>query len=154
SPKKQGTKDCHGSPLGAEEVAATRKQLGWDHPPFVLPENILDGWRKVGARGAADQKAWNKRYMESRERVEFDRVMRGDLPRNLDDIIEQLKKKVAADKPKHATRQSSGAVLETILPAMPELIGGSADLTPSNNTQVKHFAPIKPDDYKGRYIHF
>jgi len=154
SPNKQGTKDCHGSPLGAEEVAAARKQLGWSSPAFVVPENILDAWRKVGARGAAEQKAWQKRYSESRERVEFDRVMRGELPKNIGEVFEQLKKKIATDKPKHATRQSSGAVLEAILPAMPELIGGSADLTPSNNTQVKSFGPIKPDDFKGRYIHF
>ncbi|MGE3623221.1 MAG: transketolase [Bdellovibrionales bacterium] len=154
APKKQGTKESHGSPLGADEIAAARKELGWPHAPFVVPDGILAAWRKTGSRGGAEQKAWQKRYMESRERVEFDRVMRGELPRNLPGVFEELKKKIAADKPKHATRQSSGAVLEAILPTMPELIGGSADLTPSNNTQVKNFAPVTPSNYGGRYIHF
>src|SRR5580704_933938 len=76
APKKQGTKDCHGSPLGAEEIAAARKELDWEYPPFVVPENILAPWRKAGQRGAPEQKAWQKRYMESKERVEFDRVTR------------------------------------------------------------------------------
>jgi transketolase len=154
APKKQGTKEAHGAALGPEEVASARKQLGWEHPAFVVPDDILAAWRKSGARGAAEQKAWQKRLAESKERVEFDRVTRGDLPRNLADTLAQLKAKLAAEKPKHATRQSSGAVLEAILPMMPELIGGSADLTPSNNTQVKNFAPIQPDNYGGRYVHF
>jgi len=154
APNKQGTKDCHGSALGADEVAAARKQLDWNHPAFVVPDEILAAWRKTGARGAAEQKAWRKRHAESGARVEFDRVTRGELPKNIGEIFAQLKQKIAADKPKHATRQSSGAVLEAILPAMPELIGGSADLTPSNNTQVKNFGPITPTNYSGRYIHF
>jgi len=154
APNKQGTKDCHGAALGAEEVAAARKQLDWNHPAFVVPENILAEWRKTGERGGKERQAWQKRLSDSRERVEFDRATKGELPRNLGGVFEQLKNKLATEKPKHATRQSSGAVLEAILPAMPELIGGSADLTPSNNTQVKNFAPITPTNYGGRYVHF
>jgi transketolase len=154
APNKQGTAATHGAALGAEEVAAARKQLGWPHAPFVVPENILSAWRKTGARGGMEQKAWHKRFEQSKERAEFERVIKGELPKNIGEIFAQLKSKIAAEKPKHATRQSSGAVLEAILPVLPELIGGSADLTPSNNTQVKNFLPIKPGDYKGRYVHF
>jgi transketolase len=154
SPKKQGTKDCHGSALGADEVAATRKQLGWDAPPFVVPDEILSAWRKAGSRGTEAYKAWQKRHAEAAQRAEFDRVTQGELPARLDDVIAQLKKKIASEKPKHATRQSSGAVLEAVLPVMHELIGGSADLTPSNNTHVKNFGPITAPAYDGRYIHF
>ena len=154
APTKAGTKDCHGSPLGADEVMGARKKLGWDHPPFVIPEKILKAWRHAGSRSGGLQKAWQKRYLESKERVEFDRVTGGVLPKNLPEIFAQLKKKLVTEKPKHATRQSSGAVLEAILPAMPELIGGSADLTPSNNTKVKSFADFSAASYGGRYIHF
>jgi len=154
APKKQGTSASHGSPLGAEEVAAARKSLGWDHPAFTVPDEILSAWRKAGSRNAEMRKAWEKRHAGSSLRAEFDRVTQGALPENLDAIFAELKQKIAAEMPKHATRQSSGAVLEALLPVMPELIGGSADLTPSNNTQVKNFGPIAPPDYNGRYIHF
>ncbi len=154
APNKQGTHHSHGAALGPDEVAAARKQLGWNHPAFVVPEDILSAWRKTGSRGKAERQAWQKRFNESKERVEFDRVMQGALPKNLGETLTQLKQKIAAEKPKHATRQSSGAVLEAVLPMMPELIGGSADLTPSNNTQVKNFGPITPANYGGRYIHF
>ncbi len=154
APNKQGTSATHGAALGADEVSAARKNLGWNHPPFVVPENILDAWRKTGARGGAERKAWQDKHAKAKDHAEFDRVMNGELPKNLDEVFAQLKSKIAAEKPKHATRQSSGAVLEVVLPVMPELIGGSADLTPSNNTQVKNFAPVKPENYNGRYVHF
>ena len=154
APKKQGTHGCHGSPLGAEEIAAARVQLGWNHPPFVIPENILSLWRKAGERGHADYQAWVKRHDAAQDHAEFDRVMAGELPTALEGAIAQLKQKVAAEKPKLATRQSSGAALEVLMPVMPELIGGSADLTPSNNTQVKGFASVSPTNYKGHYVHW
>ena len=154
SPNKQGTKDCHGSPLGADEVAAARKQLGWDSPAFVIPDDILKSWRDVGEKGAPLRQKWEQRLNVSAQRAEFERVISGKLPSNFEQAIAQLKQKVAAEKPKHATRQSSGAVLETLLPIMPELIGGSADLTPSNNTQVKGFGAITSPGYKGSYVHF
>lgn len=154
SPKKQGTKDCHGSALGAEEVAATRAHLGWSYEPFVIPEDILAAWRQTGARGQVLYQTWQKRHATSAQRGEFDRVTQGVLPSRLSEDLSALKQKIAAEKPKHATRQSSGAVLETLLPILPELIGGSADLTPSNNTQVKNFGPVTPTNYGGRYVHF
>lgn len=154
APKKQGTKDCHGSPLGAEEIAATRQQLGWNHPAFVVPDDILSAWRKTAVRGKTHYQNWQKRLGESKNRVEFDRTLQGALPKNLTTTFAQLKQKIVAEKPKHATRQSSGAVLEAVLSVMPELIGGSADLTPSNNTQVKNSGTITAPDYKGHYLHF
>jgi len=154
APKKQGTKDCHGSPLGAEEVAAARQQLGWSSPAFVVPDDILNAWRKTGARGKTEAQAWQKRHDAAKNKAEFDRTMSGDVTPEAFTALTQLKQKVAAEKPKHATRQSSGAALEVLLPVVPELIGGSADLTPSNNTQVKNFGPITPTNYGGHYIHF
>lgn len=154
APNKQGTSNCHGSPLGADEMAATRKALGWDHAPFIVPADTAQLWQAVGQRGAALRQAWEARHAASPLRGEFDRVTKGELPAAFDNAIAQLKQKVAADRPKHATRQSSGVALETLLPLMPELIGGSADLTPSNNTQVKGFGAITAPSYKGSYIHF
>jgi len=154
SPKKQGTHHSHGAPLGADEVAAARAQLKWSAAPFVVPDDVMQAWRKAGARGRQECENWKKRHAAFGQKAEFDRVTKGDLPASLPALFDQLKQKIAAEKPKHATRQSSGAVLEVILPVMPELIGGSADLTPSNNTQVKNFGPITPTNYGGHYIHF
>lgn len=154
SPKKQGTKDCHGSPLGADEVAATRQQLGWNHDAFVVPDDVLDAWRRVGSQGHHLYQSWQARHNKAAQRSEFDRVITSTLPASLPANLAALKIKLATEKPKHATRQSSGAVLEVLLPLMPELVGGSADLTPSNNTQVKNFEAVTPPHYKGQYIHF
>ncbi len=155
SPNKQNTSSCHGSPLGADEVAATRKAIGWDSPPFVVPEDILAEWRKAGKRGAEACAEWQKRYGKSPMREDFERaVVRGDVPQAARAALEALKGKIVAEKPKHATRQSSGAVLEAIASAMPELIGGSADLSPSNNTKTKARGAIAAGKYEGGYIHF
>jgi len=154
SPKKQGTKDCHGSPLGPEECAAAREVLEWSDAPFVIPQNILHAWRKTGERCKPAYEAWQKRHAVAQNRAEFDRIIKGEVSANASVALAALKDKVATEKPKHATRQSSGAVLETLLPLLPELIGGSADLTPSNNTQVKTFGPVTAINYNGRYIHF
>jgi len=154
APEKQGTSGCHGSPLGEEEVAAARGVLGWNYPPFEIPDDILKAWRDAGRRSSVDRAAWDDRLMKSAEQAEFSRVMAGVVPAQALEAIAALKQKLAVDKPKHATRQSSGAVLAALLPVMPELIGGSADLTPSNNTQVKGFGPITPPFYAGHYIHF
>jgi len=154
APNKEGTSGCHGSPLGADEIAAVRKKLSWDYPPFEIPEDILKAWREAGDRGAAEKQEWEKRRQRSAQRPEFDRVMRGGVPPAVDHVLTQLKQKLANEKPKHATRQSSGKVLEALMPIMPELIGGSADLTPSNNTQVKGYDPLTSSHYDGRYIHF
>ena len=154
SPKKQGTHHSHGSPLGAEEITATRAHLAWPHEAFHVPDDVLSAWRKAGTRSKQAVQNWQKQHAASNNSKEFDRVMKGDLPASLPDTLAKLKEKIATEKPKHATRQSSGAVLEAIMPVMPELIGGSADLTPSNNTQVKNFGPVSPTNYNGHYIHW
>ena len=154
APKKQGTHNCHGSPLGAEEIAAARTQLGWSAEPFVTPEPLLSAWRKAGTRGRAAYEAWGKCHDTHAQRADFDRAMQGDLPEAYESAMAAFKQTIAGEKPKYATRQSSGAVLEAILPTLPELIGGSADLTPSNNTQVKGFADVTPENYNGRYIRY
>ena len=154
APKKQGTSGVHGSALGADEVAAARQKLDWSHAAFEIPDDVLAAWRAVGSRGKVEHQAWQKRHAAAKDHAEFDRVMQGDMPESAVEALSQLKQKLAAEKPKHATRQSSGATLEVLMPVMPELIGGSADLTPSNNTQVKNFAAISPTNYNGRYVHF
>ena len=154
APTKQGTHGVHGSPLGKAEIAAARQQMVWTDEPFVIPAPLLEECRSIGHRGAPLRKAWEQRHAQSPQAKDFDAAMQGDLSPAAKASLQTLRAKLAAEKPKHATRQSSGLVLETLLPVLPELVGGSADLTPSNNTQVKNFASIAPQSYGGRYIHF
>lgn len=156
SPHKAGTNKVHGSPLGAEEVIETRKALGWDHEPFVVPADILDSWRLAGLNAAKKRQEWEKKLeaLDPQERAEFDRLMRGDLPGNFDAVISEYKKQLAETQPKVATRKASEMVLEVINGAINETIGGSADLTGSNNTQTSQTKSISPDDFSGRYIHY
>jgi transketolase len=154
APKKAGTKDCHGSPLGAEEIAATRAKLGWNYPPFEVPNAVLNEWRGYGARNRGEYDAWKKRLQASPKWAEFDAAMEGKINPQAFTALQAVKDKAAAEKPKIATRQSSGLALEALLPQIPELVGGSADLTPSNNTYVKGFENIAPPSYNGRYIRY
>ena len=156
APTRAGTSKAHGSPLGAEEIAGARKALGWDAEPFVVPSDILDAWRLAGLRSAKERKEWEKRLAASDAdtRAEFERRMRGDLPVGLDAAIADYKKTMAAEKPKVATRKASEMALEVINAVVPETIGGSADLTGSNNTRTSQTAPIKPGDYSGRYVYY
>ncbi len=156
SPNKAGTNKVHGSPLGAEEIAATRKALGWPAEPFVVPAEILDAWRGAAANAAKKREEWEKRFaaLDAGKRAEFERRLRGDLPANFDETITAYKKKLSAEKPKVATRKSSEMALEVINGVVPETIGGSADLTGSNNTKTSQTKSITPEDYGGRYIHY
>ena len=156
APTRAGTSKAHGSPLGAEEIAATRKALGWTSAPFVIPSEILDDWRLAGLRSAKERKEWEKRLAgaEADIRSEFERRMRGDLPGGFETAIADYKKKLAHDKPKVATRKSSEMALEVINECLSETIGGSADLTGSNNTRTPQTKPITPTDYSGRYVHY
>ncbi|OQM76252.1 transketolase [Manganibacter manganicus] len=154
APTKAGTNKAHGSPLGAEEIAGARKFFGWDSPPFEIPADILDAWREAGRRGAQPRAAWEGRLAKSDKKTEFERRVKGDLPGNFDTVIADYKKKLAADKPKVATRKSSEMALEVINGAVPETIGGSADLTGSNNTKTSQTKNITPDDYGQRYVHY
>src|SRR5262245_37614434 len=156
APTKAGTNKAHGSPLGAEEIAGARKFFGWEYPPFELPNDIVDEWRKAGSAGAGKRSDWQKRLAAAGQklRAEFERRIEGKLPEGLDAALADYKKKLVADKPKVATRKSSEMALEVINGVVPETIGGSADLTGSNNTKTSQTKEIKPGEYGNRYIHY
>ncbi len=156
APTKAGKASSHGSPLGAEEIAGARRALGWDYPPFEIPADIRDAWRIAGLKAGQGRKDWEKRLAaaDPEKRAEFERRIRGELPAGLDKAIADYKRKLAAEKPKVATRKSSEMALDVINPVVPETIGGSADLTGSNNTRSKDMAAVTPDDFSGRYIHW
>jgi transketolase len=156
SPAKQDTPGAHGAPLGEEEIARVREIYGWEHPPFEIPSDIKRAWEAIGSRGAAEREAWEARLAELSERrqQEFNRVLAGDPPRRLSATIKAVKKQAAAERPKVATRKASENVLAAINPVMPETIGGSADLTGSNNTRTPDLGVFSPSNRKGRYIHY
>ena len=156
APTKAGTNKVHGSPLGADEIAAARKALEWDAGPFVVPSDILDDWRLAGLRSARERTEWEKRLAgrDADTRAEFERRMRGDLPETLEAALADYRRRLAADKPKVATRKSSEMALEVINGVVPETIGGSADLTGSNNTKTSQTGPIAPGDFSGRYVYW
>ncbi len=156
APNKAGTAASHGAPLGEEEVQAAREQLGWPHPPFEIPAPILDAWRAVGAKGAEASAAWDARLAvaDAELRAEFQRRLNGELPEGVDEAIVALKREILDKKPEIATRKSSEMVLEAVAPRLPELVGGSADLTGSNNTKAKNQQDVRRDDFAGSYIHY
>ena len=156
APNKAGTAATHGAPLGADEVAAARRELGWPHPPFEIPSTILEVWRSFGVRGVAAREAWQGRLaVRPADLVaEFERVHAGDLPTGLDGVLRRLKQRLAEEQPTLATRKASQEVLEAFTPVMPEMVGGSADLTGSVNTKTAAMEPITPATAGGRYIHF
>ncbi|MGB1547708.1 MAG: transketolase [Alphaproteobacteria bacterium] len=156
APKKAGTAATHGAPLGAEEIAGARTILGWKEPPFVVPEAILKAWRAIGAQGEAARKDWETRHknLAAAKREEFDRRQAGRLPKRWDAGLNGLKDAFRAEAPKLATRKASEKALEALVPALPELIGGSADLTGSNNTKTAAQKLLNRDDYGGTYLHY
>ncbi len=154
APTKAGTSGSHGAPLGDEEIASTREALNWPHDPFVIPNEILSAWRAAGGRGAETRENWADRLMKSDKRAEFQRAVAGDLPDGWESAVIDAKKGFSEDAPKLATRASSGKTLDQITPAVPEMIGGSADLTGSNNTKAADFGALAPPDYAGRYMYY
>lgn len=152
APNKQGTSATHGAALGADEVAATRKQLVWDSGAFDLPNEIASAWREAGTRSKQAHADWRKRLVASPQAAEFSRRMAGDLPAefSLKPYIDGL----LAEPQKVATRKASEMVLGSINDLLPETIGGSADLTGSNNTKTKSQKPLTINDYSGRYIYY
>lgn len=145
SPNKAGTSNCHGSPLGREEVEATRKALNWTSPPFVIPPEILNEWRNIGEQNNSIFKEWNSKSFEI-----VDKFLTQELNLN----IEKLVKDLQINNPKLATRQLSQKVLEYIISDIPNLVGGSADLTGSNNTKTAFHKNITPQDFSGNYINY
>jgi transketolase len=154
APHKAGTNAAHGSALGAAEAAATKAALGWTAAPFTVPDDLAQAWQEAGGRGATPRRAWLKRATRHPQRAEFERALAGRLPDNWLEKLAALKAEIAESKPKLATRQSSQKVLEALVPLVPELIGGSADLTGSNLTRVKDMAEVAPGQFAGRYLHF
>ena len=156
SPNKQGTSATHGSPLGEEETALARKELDWPGGPFEVPADVLAEWRKAGSAGAEERKAWEGRLnaLPVDKKATFERVMEGRLPDGWRAALDDYLKATAEEGPKLATRQSSQKVLNVLTGAIPEMIGGSADLTGSVGTLATGMTPVKTGDYSGNYIHY
>ncbi len=155
-PTKAGTQKAHSDAPGEEEIAGARKILGWESPPFVIPEALLAEWRTIGAKGAEARSAWAERVKRAPDalRPEFERRNEGRLPDGWKSAIAAARSEFINDPKELATRQASGAVLNHLFDAIPELLGGSADLTPSNNTKAKSQTEIKPGEFKGSYVHY
>ena len=154
SPNKAGTAATHGAPLGDEEIAATREALNWPHSPFEIPEAVSSAWRRVGAMKSAKMEAWRKRLDDSGRKAEFERLISGTLPKDWQASLQDFKRKHSAEKTKVATRKASQETLDVLAEAIPELAGGSADLTGSNLTKAKSQKPVTPGDFSGSYIHY
>ena len=152
APNKAGTSGVHGSALGEAEVAAAREFLGWSAEPFVIPEDIAAAWQAIGAKGGDAHAAWADRLGSNAQKEEFERRMAGELPAgfSLDAYIDTL----IANPQKVATRKASELTLGAINDLLPETLGGSADLTGSNNTKTKSTGPLTKDDYSGRYVYY
>jgi transketolase len=154
APKKAGTAASHGAPLGADEIAGARAAMGWNHPPFEVPAGIKEAWEAAGARGGGARRSWLKRLAKHPMRAEFERAMAGRFPENWTEALNAHRAAIAESKPKLATRVASQQALAALVPAVPEMVGGSADLTGSNNTDVKGIPPVRPGDFAGRYVHW
>ena len=156
APNRQDTAKAHGSPLGDEEIQATRDAYGWPYGRFEVPDDILGQWREIGRRGADARAEWKERFaaLSASRQNELKRMWAGDAPKKLSGTIRALKKQVSENAPKVATRKSSEMVLEVVNPIMPDTLGGSADLTGSNNTKTADLGIFDPTNRKGRYIHF
>jgi transketolase len=156
APTRAGTSKAHGEALGPEEVAGAREKLGWPYPPFVVPDDILSQWRAIGARGKAVRDAWRERRnkVPAETLKSFYDALETQIPVSVSLALNEFKKKMSAEKPSLATRKASEAALEVINANLDKTIGGSADLTGSNNTRTKGMKEIGPGDYSGRFIHY
>jgi transketolase len=156
APTKAGTSKAHGEALGPEELAGAKKALGWNYGPFEIPDDVLTAWRNVGKQGATAHADWNSRFDAKPDqlRSEFMRRIEHKRPAGLAAAIGKLKDRLIADPPTVATRKASELALDVLVAEMPELLLGSADLTPSNNTRTKGLKEVTPDDFSGRYIHY
>ena len=154
-PTRAGTQKAHSDAPGAEEIAGARKNLNWPYEPFVIPDDIAAGWRAIGARGKTAYDAWMKRKAASAQIASFDAAISGEVPAAIEAGLVELKKKLSAEKPSLATRKASEMALDVINANWPITIGGSADLTPSNNTKTKeNMKDIVTGDFSGRYVHY
>ena len=155
APTKAGSEKTHGSPLGAEEIAGARTKLGWPEEPFQIPADVRDLWREAGERGKPRHREWSERLKRSARRAEFERRIRGEVSREkLAQAVRAVKEKLSQAPKDVATRNASEAALEALVPALPEMMGGSADLTGSNNTRPKGMSVFSADNPTGRFIHY
>lgn len=156
APKKAGTSKAHGEPLGAEELAAAKAKLGITGAAFEVPAEVLKTWRNFGAAGAGARREWQARFeaLSPRKQAEFERRLAHKVPAKLDKAIATHKKALTANPVTVATRKASELALDAIVPVMPELVSGSADLTPSNNTKAKGLEDFTPKTPKGRYVRY
>lgn len=156
SPNLSGSHDCHGAPLGEEEIAKTREALGWSHDPFVIPSDIYDGWNH-NAKGQTDEDAWNEKFEAykkafPKEADEFARRMSGKLPKNFESEMDKFIAKTQEEMPNIASRKASQNAIEAMGPIVPELLGGSADLTGSNLTNWSGTEKINASNAGGNYL--
>ena len=156
APTKAGKSSTHGEPLGVDEIKGAREQLGWSAAPFEIPAPILDAWRALGAKGKAENAAWKARLAKAPDaaKAAFETPIATSRAKAIADAIAAAKAQFAADTAKRATRVWSQLTLEHLVPAVPELLGGSADLTPSNGTRTKHHKAVEPGSFAGDYIHY
>jgi transketolase len=156
APTKANTAGAHGSPLGATEIAGARAALNWQHAPFEIPEDILHAWRTAGTQHDATYTQWQQRFnaLPQNQQAELSRRLAGELPASFASTLDTLKKEWTDAKPNIASRLASGNVLDALTPHIPELLGGSADLSGSNNTKAKGVTIVSKDNYNGNYIHY
>ncbi|MFY0632343.1 MAG: transketolase [Vannielia sp.] len=152
----QDTSKGHGALTDADQLEAAKKAYGWTSPAFTIPEDLKSAWEAIGSRGAQDRKDWEVRLgaLSERKRAEWDRQQSGEAPKKLSAVVRALKKQISDEAPKVATRKASEMALEVINPVMTETIGGSADLTGSNNTKTADLGVFSAEDRKGRYLHY
>ena len=153
-PTRAGTQKAHSDAPGAEEIAGAKKTLGLPPEPFALEDGVLEAWRRIGTLSKPAREAWTARHAKASKAKEFDAAMRGDIPPEVSKALGALKQTFAAEKPNAGTRRSSEKALDAINGILPTTVGGSADLTPSNNTKTKNIGEIKPGMFDGRYIHY
>ena len=155
SPSKEGKSSSHGAPLGAEDIVQMKKNLNWDCKEFETPTDVKDAWRLIGLRNSSKRQEWEARVAESKDKgIELLNDINGDISDELDKAINEIKKTFSEEKPNWATRKSSQEVLETINEVLTNTIGGSADLTGSNNTKTNNIEIISSDNFEGRFIHY
>lgn len=156
APNKAGKSSTHGEPLGEAEIAGVREKLDWPHPPFEVPGPVLDAWRAVGARGAVARAAWMQRLAQSgaEARAAFQRPAGAAHAEAVASALAEARAAFGSDATKRATRVWSQMTLERLVPVLPELLGGSADLTLSNGTRTKHHTPVAPASFAGNYVHY
>ncbi len=156
SPNKQGTAATHGAPLGDDEIAATRENIGWPYPPFEIPDNVLNSWRQAGSRSRGIMKAWQERAdkLSAADRATLGNPVNDEIMDKVRGAVLDVKKAISSEAPKLATRQSNAKVLEALVPVVPGIVGGSADLTGSNGCKTSQYKAVTADDFGGNYVHY